>query len=158
MMERILILPDIRSVYNVGSIIRTAAFFGVSKIIYTGYTPYPNDPKRSLVRPGLHLEKVSLGAEKMVENIYQENLDDVISELKNEGYKIVALELLASAIDIKIFQWPEKCALILGNEVLGLSEKTLSQSDFVVQIPGAGPKECLNVASATAIALSFWFS
>ncbi len=156
MKEIVLVLPDIRSVYNVGSIIRTAAFFGVRKIIYTGYTPYPGDARRSLARPGLKLEKVSLGAEKMVENIYQENLDDVIFELKNEGYKIVALELAENAVEVTKFVWPEKCVLIVGNELVGLDKNILATCDAVVQILGTGPKECLNVASATAIALSYW--
>ena len=146
MKDSMIILPNIRSVYNVGSIIRSAAFFGVSKIIYCGYTPYPGDQRRALVRPGLKLEKVSLGAEKMMENIYIENLDETLDHLKKDDYKIVALELAEGAQDIRKFIWPEKCALILGNEVLGLSKEILSQCDAVAQIISAGQKECLNVS------------
>lgn len=156
MKDLIIILPDIRSVYNVGSIIRTAAFFGAQKIVYCGYTPYPGDKRRALVRPGLKLEKVSLGAEKMLLNIYIENLPEAIAKLKSDGYEIVALELAEGAKDINNFSWPSRCALILGNEVLGLPAEILSQCAAVVQISGAGAKECLNVALATAIALACW--
>lgn len=158
-----LILHDIRSVHNVGSIFRTADCAGVEKIYLTGYTPAPTD---RFGRKRKDIAKVSLGAE---ENIAWESIKDVqklIVKLKkdppSQGFgargkiQIIALEQSKKSIDYKKSGPKIKnnsFALIVGNEVGGLSPKVLNLADLIVEIPLKGKKESLNVSVATGIAL-----
>ncbi|PIQ77330.1 RNA methyltransferase [Candidatus Peregrinibacteria bacterium CG11_big_fil_rev_8_21_14_0_20_46_8] len=147
----IIILDNIRSKHNVGSIFRTSdACGGIEKIFLCGITPLPID-KWGKTNTGL--TKVSLGAESYIPWEHADDAESVIDRLKRDGYQILALELSPNATPyshIKI-QKNERAALILGGEVTGLLPEILAQADQVVAIPMHGRKESLNVAVAFGI-------
>ncbi len=148
----ILILHNIRSVHNVGSIFRTADAAGVSKIFLTGYTPTPLD---RFNLPRKDFAKVSLGAEKTIPWEYAKQFAPVAKKLKKEDYTIAAIEQdkdSTSLFDYKP-QDTEKLALVLGNEVLGISKLSLKLCDVILEIPMRGKKESLNVSVAAGIAM-----
>lgn len=162
--EIYLILDNIRSRENVGSIFRTADAAGVKKIYLCGITPTPitkHEP-RSMNQETDKIAKTALGAEKWVPWGYRRETWRIITELKNKGIRVIALErfdkLTASRLKIKqenIFNYiPEfPLALVLGNEVKGLSPKILKYCDKKIAIPMYGRKESLNVAVAFGIAV-----
>ncbi|MFZ2484539.1 MAG: TrmH family RNA methyltransferase [Minisyncoccia bacterium] len=148
----ILILDNIRSVENTASIFRTADGFKVSKIILVGTTPAPLD---RFGRKRQDFAKVSLGAEDMVtwEYIEAKNLKFSISNLQKEGFQIIALEQTPKSKDLKNLPKPDKFAIIVGNEVTGVSKEALDASDVIAEIPMLGHKESLNVSVAAGVAL-----
>lgn len=147
----ILILENIRSVENTGSIFRTAEGLGVSKIILVGTTPTPDD---RFGRKRKDFVKVSLGAEKTLEWKYAEKIKPVLNKLKKQGFKIIALEQHSKSKKLEVRNKPlEPFVLIVGNEVTGISQEVLKLSDSIVEIPMQGKKESLNVSVATGIAL-----
>jgi len=148
--ELVLILPNIRSIHNVGSIFRTVESAGVRKIYLTGYTPRPVD---EFGRVNKALAKVALGAEKMVSWEYLRSTTSLITKLKKLGFLIVALEQSSQALNYRQIKLKTKTALIVGEEVLGLSPKLLAQADQIIEIPMRGQKESLNVSVATGIAV-----
>src|SRR5438067_1793597 len=122
-----IVLHNIRSAHNAGSIFRTADALGASNIILCGYTPGPLDA-RGLERRDF--TKVSLGAEKTVPYSLAKNIGTVIKKLKKEGYVVVAIELDKHATPIQKFKVPKKpIAVIFGNEVSGLPSAVLRQAD-----------------------------
>ncbi len=150
----VLIVDNVRSVLNVGSIFRTSDAIGVSKIYLVGYTPTPLDRFK---RERNDMKKSALGAEK---NILWESVSDssnLIKNLKKDGFKIIALEQSEKSIDYKNIESSqilgEKIAIVVGNEVEGVSKEILSQSDVITEIPMLGKKESLNVSVATAVLL-----
>ena len=145
-----LILPDIRSTYNVGAIFRTADAIGVSKIYLVGITPAPVD---KFGRPRNDIAKSALGAEKTIPWVSVLNILPLITKLKKEGFQIIAVEQSDTSIDYKKIKPGKKVAVILGNEVKGVSEKVLKKCDAVVEIPMRGEKESLNVSVSCGIAL-----
>lgn len=148
--ECVVILHDIRSVHNAGSIFRSADGAGVSRIILSGYTAGPID---HVGKERQDFKKVSLGSEKAV--IWERSeipLQDKLALLKEEGYVLVALEKTAEAIDIFQFKTPQKFVLIVGNEVDGVSAETLAVADANIGIPMRGMKESLNVSVAAGVA------
>ena len=148
--ELILILPDIRSAENVGAMFRTADAAGVSKIYLNGYTPCPID---RFGRARKDIAKASLGAEDSMPWEYVKSSVTLIKKSKKEGYSIVGLEQDAKSINYRKFKMPNKCALIVGNEVLGVDKKIKTLCDVFIEIPMRGVKESLNVSVATGIAL-----
>ena len=148
--EKILILDNIRSTHNVGSIFRTADAVGISKIYLVGVTPAPID---RFGRERNDISKVALGAEKNIKWEHIENILDIIGSLKKEGFEIVALEQSENSVDYKEFVSPNKMALILGEEVSGIEKETLDVCDSIIEIPMRGEKESLNVSVATGVAL-----
>jgi len=147
------VLHNIRSVHNVGSIFRTADAAGVSKLILSGYTPTPLD---MYGRPRADLAKVALGAEKIVPWEKTANVSTALKKLKKSGYMILAVE--QSPRSISLFDWrlpspTPPLALILGNEVRGLSPQILRAVDTILEIPMRGKKESLNVSVAAGIAM-----
>lgn len=164
-MEKVLclILHDIRSAYNVGAIFRTADGAGVKKIYLSGYTPCPltDNPgeklrkkeKLEISRAQKMLAKTALGAEKSVAWEKVDDLNLLIEKLRQEKFQIISLEKTANAVAIKDFAKTFPSALILGNEVEGVSEETLQQSDAIIFIPMHGEKESLNVSVAAGIAM-----
>ncbi len=154
---KIAILDNVRSSHNVGSMFRTADALGVEKLFLVGYTPAPRD---QFGRANKEIAKVALGAEIDVPWESVKTATSLIKKLKTEkggAYHVVAVEQHAKAIDYK------KCALgtkaarvafVFGNEVDGVSEKTLALCDEIVQIPMQGKKESLNVSVAFGIALA----
>lgn len=145
-----LILPDIRSVYNVGAIFRTADACGVSKIFLTGYSPIPKD---RFGRERKDFAKSALGAEKTVAWEYHKNIFVLLDKLKNENVEIVAVEQSKKSIDYKDFKITKDTVFIFGNEVEGLSKEILDEVDKIIEIPMIGKKESLNVSVSAGIVL-----
>jgi 23S rRNA (guanosine2251-2'-O)-methyltransferase len=150
MKKCILILDNLRSVENTGSIFRTAEGLGVEKIVLIGTTPAPLD---RFGRKRSDFAKVSLGAEDLIEWEQASDVGEQINVLKNSGFEVVALEQIANAESIRDFTPQAKFALIVGNEVNGVSKEALDASDRVVEIEMMGEKESLNVSVATGVAL-----
>ena len=148
------ILYNIRSTYNVGAILRSCDCLGVNELIFTGYTPFldkglPHEQEK--LRKQIH--KTALGAEDMLAWRRME-IDDAINSLKQAGYKVCALEQGKDSLNLaESHEWPEKIALILGEEVHGIPQEILDQCDELLEIPMAGQKESFNVSVATGIAL-----
>lgn len=148
----VLVLHNIRSSHNVGSMFRTADGAGVGRIILSGYTPDHLDPKG---RERRDFVKVSLGAEKFVPYERIKSLSVALKKLKAEGYTIVAVELTDRSINIFDYKPKkgEKLAIVMGNEVRGINKQNLKYCDAVVAIPMRGKKESLNVGVACGVAL-----
>lgn len=142
--ELILILDNIRSRENVGSILRTADAAGVLKIYLCGMTPVPPHDK---------ISKTALGAENWVPWEYRRNTWQTITELKKRGFKIYALEQTKNSRNIFKFKPQFPLALVVGNEVKGISPKILKYCDKKISIPMYGKKESLNVSVAAGVAL-----
>lgn len=142
----VVILDDIRSLYNIGSVFRTADAAGVDKLFLCGITPKP---------VGAHAEKmgkVALGAERTVPWEYARQSWRLVEKLKTVGYQIVSLELTDAAIAYEKFKPRFPLALVLGREVEGVKDTLLQRSDAVLSIPMRGHKESLNVAVAFGVA------
>lgn len=152
--NRVVILNNIRSNENVGSIFRTCDAAGVSKIILCGYTPSPLD-RFGRVNQGL--AKAALGAEKFVEWEKVESLKSASLKLKKEGFKIIGIEQSENSINYKKIKQlvvsSKYLGLVFGNEVDGLSKSDLKLCDLVAEIPMLGKKESLNVAVAVGVVL-----
>lgn len=148
--EIVVVLDNIRSTHNVGSIFRTGDAAGVSKIYLVGTTPTPVD---RFNRPRKDVAKTALGAEKTVAWEYVKTIGSLLKNLKKEGFYIVAVEQAENSIDYKKVKTGDKIAIIMGNEVDGVDKKVLDQCDCVAEIPMKGGKESLNVSVATGIAL-----
>ncbi len=156
MPEIIIIAHNIRSTHNVGSIFRTSEGFGVTKIILSGYTPYPTielDSRLPHISDKLtaQIHKTALGAEAMVPFEYQSEPN--IDALRLSGFRIIGLEQDASSTLLNAYKAPDKIALILGEEVHGLTAELINECDDVIEIPMKGKKESFNVSVAAGIAL-----
>jgi 23S rRNA (guanosine2251-2'-O)-methyltransferase len=149
MKDIILILHNIRSRENVGSLFRSADAFGVSKIILVGYSPRP------VINgiPDSRVSKTALGAEGWIPWEESASLKRTTDRLKKEGYTVLALEIPGDAT-YQALPKAEKVAVILGNEVDGLSKRERSMADITTFIPMYGKKESLNVAVAGGIILA----
>lgn len=150
----ILILHDIRSAHNVGSMFRTADGAGVDEIVLSGYSPVP--PKKDalyLTDADKALQKTALGAEESMVWKKVTSLTRLVNQLRKEGYEIVALEQATGSIDYRQYRGKHKVALIVGNEVGGVAGKVLKNCDVILEIPMRGKKNSLNVSVATGIAL-----
>jgi len=148
-----IILHNIRSAHNVGSIFRTADAFAVTKLYLNGITPTPRD---RFGREFRKITKVALGAEKTVPWTKRTLTIKLLRELKDAGYHIIALEQNVRAVNLAQVQLAaiplDKLVLILGSETEGLSPGILKLADQIVQINMLGQKESLNVAVAFGIA------
>ncbi len=142
----IIILPNIRSAHNVGAMFRTADGAGVEKIYLTGYTPCPPHPR---------LDKVSLGAEKWVKWEYIKQTGRLLKKLKEQGYKIVALEQTSKSVNI--YEWTPQfpLALIVGNEKTGVTKSLLKYCDAEIELDMKGKKKSLNVSVAAGITMYY---
>lgn len=157
MSQIILIAHNLRSAHNVGSLLRTAEGLGVKSVYLTGYTPYPTrsgDTRLPHLAQKIErqISKTALGAEKSLGE-HLEDIDELISELKNNGYLVSALEQADSSLDLRSFVAPDKIALVVGREVEGVEPEVLEQCDQILEIPMKGSKESFNVAQAAAMAL-----
>lgn len=144
--ELIVIAHNIRSLHNVGSIFRCADSFGVSKVFLTGYTGAP---------PDVRISKVALGAEEFVPWEQTRSLARVVTKLRKSGTRIVALEnnVNYKITSLKKYKPKFPMALILGEEVKGVTAKILDLCDDIIDIPMYGKKESLNVSVACGVAL-----
>lgn len=139
------ILNSIRSNYNVGSIFRTSDGAMIEKLYLCGYTPHP--PKKEIL-------KTALGATESVNWEYFKDPLNVIKELKSKGIKICALELTENSIPYyELTKNDFPLALVVGNEISGVSQDILDHCDFAIEIPQYGIKQSLNVAVAYGIAV-----
>ncbi len=140
----ILILDNLRSAFNVGSIFRTADASRIDKIILCGYTPRPPNPK---------LQKTSMGTLDFVKWEHVQSARAAVIDLKAKGIAVFALETVTAGRSIFDSRLPRPVALVLGNEALGVSQDVLRCVDGTIEIPVFGFKNSLNVASAAAIAI-----
>lgn len=142
----VIVLDNIRSMHNVGSVFRTADAFLLEKIYLCGYTPQP---------PHRDIHKTALGSTETVEWKYFDKTVDAVNSLKNDGYKIVAVEQVENSIALNKFSFDEnsKLAVIFGNEVKGVDEEILKLCDSCIEIPQWGMKHSLNISVAAGIVL-----
>jgi 23S rRNA (guanosine2251-2'-O)-methyltransferase len=150
--ETIVVLDNIRSTHNVGSIFRTSDALDISKLILCGTTPTPKD---RFGRDREDVAKVSLGAEKNIDWEYFPKTLWVVKKLKKEGYKIIMIEQSDKSVDYKKVKIAKnsKVAFVLGTEVEGLSKSLLKLADVIAEIPMLGNKESLNVSVAFGVAM-----
>jgi tRNA G18 (ribose-2'-O)-methylase SpoU len=145
---KVVVLDNIRSVYNVGSIFRTSDALGVNKIYLCGCTPTPID---RFGRARKDLAKVALGAEKDISWEYCSDTKTIIKKLKKEGFQIIAVEQDKKSIAYDEVKVKYPVAIVMGTEVTGIDKKTLSLCDMIAEIPMLGNKESLNVSVSFGI-------
>jgi len=141
-----LVVPDIRSLYNVGSLFRTSDAFAVSKVVLCGFTPVPPRPE---------IAKTALGADSTVPFQWFSTIDEALDQLTRDGYHLWAAEITTDscpADQLTLESFP--LALILGNELTGVSDAVLQRCEGSLEIPMYGTKHSLNVAVAAGILLS----
>ena len=141
----IVILENIRSAYNVGSIFRTADAFLIQAVYICGYTAHP---------PHKEIKKTALGAEDTVQWKYLKDIREAILEIKEMGFAVYAVEQAVNSIHLnKLELSQKKIAVILGNEVTGVEQSTIEICDGCIEIPQSGMKHSLNVSVAAGIVL-----
>lgn len=138
------VLDNLRSAFNVGSIFRTADAGAVAHMHLCGMTAHP---------PHRKLEKTALGAFEYLPWTYYERNRDCMDALEAQGIPVVSIEVTDSAVPMTRFDWPRPVAIVLGNEVNGVNERVLRRSQAVVNIPMKGYKNSINVATAFGIVL-----
>ena len=145
----VVILDDIRSAHNVGAIFRTSDAFRVEKIYLTGITPIP---------PNREIQKTALGAQLSVEWEHRKNSLELMEELQ-PNYQIGAIEQTKNSTNLLNFtpDKKKKYALIFGNEVSGVKQEIIDQSNFFLEIPQEGTKHSLNVSVCSGIVLWHFF-
>ena len=148
--ETVVVLDNVRSVHNVGAIFRTSDALGISRIILCGITPAPID-RFGRERSDLH--KAALGAEKVVEWEQSASALSAVTNLRAEGYTVIAVEQSDESVDYKSVSVSDKTAFVFGNEVDGVSDDVLKQCDVVAEIPMAGTKESLNVSVSFGVSM-----
>jgi tRNA G18 (ribose-2'-O)-methylase SpoU len=142
----IIVLDNVRSLNNVGSVFRTADAFLIEAIYLCGITGTP---------PNKDIQKTALGSTETVAWKHYNNTIDAVNELKQNGYKVLAIEQAESAIMLNDFKPSvnEKLAIVFGNEVKGVQQEVIDASDDVIEIPQAGTKHSLNIAVSVGVVL-----
>jgi len=150
----VVVMDNIRSMHNVGSVFRTADAFLIAGICLCGFTPQP---------PHRDIQKTALGATESVDWLYYENTIAAVEALKEQGYKVFAIEQTKGSIFLENFKTylsnasnadaNKAVAFVFGNEVEGVSEEVLAICDGAVEIPQYGMKHSLNISVAAAIVL-----
>jgi 23S rRNA (guanosine2251-2'-O)-methyltransferase len=142
----IAVLDNIRSMHNVGSVFRTADAFLIDAIFLCGYTPQP---------PHRDINKTALGATDSVDWIYFPTATEAVQELKNRGYKVLAVEQTEGSVSLEKFsvKTDDKIAVVFGNEVEGVQNDVLKVVDGSLEIPQLGMKHSLNISVAAGIVL-----
>ncbi|MBS1622066.1 MAG: RNA methyltransferase [Bacteroidetes bacterium] len=142
----IIVLENIRSAYNVGSVFRTADAFLVESIFICGYSAKP---------PHKEIKKTALGAEETVSWKHFKNATEALDELKRNKYKIFAVEQAENSYKLQEmdFNQDEKIAMVFGNEVTGVEQSTINSCDGCIEIPQWGMKHSLNIATAAGVVL-----
>jgi tRNA G18 (ribose-2'-O)-methylase SpoU len=160
MQSIVLIAHNIRSTHNIGSLLRTADGLGVEEVVFTGYTPYPHssgDIRLPHIYKKIHaqIHKTALGAEDSVKWRREATIQQLLGELRNDSYQVIALEQAPTSVKLPAFSPPKKLAVVIGREVEGIEPEILKLCDQIVEIPMFGQKESFNVAVAAAIFLSY---
>lgn len=145
-----ILLHNIRSAHNVGSMFRTADAAGVSKVFLSGYTPLPKD---RFGRTQKDIAKTALGAETFLPWEYRKSPAAVISGLRARGWRIVGAEQAPHSVDYRKFKIKKPTLFIFGNEVKGIPKSVLKGCDSILEIPMRGKKESLNVSVAAGVIL-----
>ena len=142
----VIVLDNVRSHYNVGSIFRTADAFLTKKIFLCGITDRP---------PHREIQKTALGATESVEWSYYKSTTDAIMELKAEGYRIIGIEQTEGSINLQnvVLEKDQEYALVFGHEVNGVSQEVIDLCDICVDIPQLGIKHSFNIAVSAGIVL-----
>lgn len=158
MRDVILIAHNLRSIHNVGSLLRTAEGLGIQKVILSGYTPHPahaNDRRlpHEAAKITKQINKTALGAEDLVKWEHYPDIFPVLKHLKKQGYALAAVEQTEDSRELPKYHPPTKLALIVGREVEGLEHDILAACDLALEIPMFGKKESFNVVQAAAMAL-----
>lgn len=150
-MPLVVVLDNIRSLNNIGSVFRTSDAFLVDRIMLCGITATPPSPE---------IHKTALGAEMSVEWEYFPDTLDCIEELHRRGYTVCALEQVKGSVSLDRFEPDEggKYAIVAGHEVHGVDQRVVDAADVCLEIPQFGTKHSLNVAVSTGIALWHFFS
>lgn len=144
------VLDDVRSEMNVGSVFRTADAFVIEHIALCGITGKP---------PSHEIHKTALGAEDSVAWTYHKTALEAVEQLREQGYKICAIEQVHGSVSLENFpiESGEKYALVFGNEVKGVSQEVVDASDCCIEIPQHGTKHSLNIACSAAIVMWHFF-
>lgn len=142
----VVILDNVRSLHNVGSIFRTSDGFAVEQVILCGITGQP---------PHREIEKTALGATQSIDWIYYQDTTQAISDLRKKGYQIIAVEQAKNSIKLNEFKTStdKKYALIFGNEVNGVSDEAMALIDSCIEIPQFGTKHSFNIVVSAGIVL-----
>jgi 23S rRNA (guanosine2251-2'-O)-methyltransferase len=148
--EMAVLLHDVRSAHNVGSIFRTADAAGASKVWLSGVTPTPRD---RFGRVQKEIAKTALGAEGFLEWEYKRSPSTIIARLKKEGWRIVGVEQDVRARDYRALKLRKPTLFIFGNEVRGVPKRVRARCDELIEIPMHGKKESLNVSVVAGIVL-----
>lgn len=145
-MPIVILLDNVRSAHNVGSIFRTADAFLIKELVLCGITAQP---------PHKEIMKTALGATESVKWSYESSVQEVIEKYKEEGYSILSLEQTSDSTMLNEFQpdKDKKYVLVFGNEVAGVSDSVIVQSDFCIEIPQFGTKHSFNIAISVGIVL-----
>jgi 23S rRNA (guanosine2251-2'-O)-methyltransferase len=145
----VVVLDNIRSLYNTGSILRTADASGVERVVLCGITPRPDQGSRQRRA----IAKTALGAEDSVKWEYEPEATGALRKLAAEGYQLVAVETAPDAVNL--FEWTPRwpVCLVFGHEVTGVSPGLTRDVDAVIRIPMLGQKRSLNVATAAGVVL-----
>ena len=140
------VLDNVRSEMNVGSVFRTADAFLIERICLCGITPQPPKPE---------IHKTALGAEESVAWQYYPNTIDAVNQLKADGYQICSIEQVHDSVSLQDFvvENGQKLAIVLGNEVKGVSQEVVDASDLCVEVPQHGTKHSLNISCCAAIVM-----
>jgi 23S rRNA (guanosine2251-2'-O)-methyltransferase len=142
----VVVLENIRSGYNVGSVFRTADAFLLQAVYICGYTAHP---------PHKEIKKTALGAESTVDWKYFKKIEDCVHELRDLGYQIYAVEQAVNSHPLHRVEFDkgEKLAVIFGNEVTGVEQSSIALTDGCIEIPQLGMKHSLNIATAAGVVL-----
>jgi len=142
----VVILDNIRSAINVGSVFRSSDAFAIERIILVGFTATP---------PSREITKTAIGATSSVDWTHVDDITDTLLQLKRNGYTITSIEQTDSSVSL--LDWDikpnQKLALVMGNEVDGVSDEALALSDVAIEIPQYGTKHSLNVSVCTGVVL-----
>lgn len=140
----VVVLDNVRSMHNVGSIFRTSDCFRVAHIHLCGLSPLPGHPE---------IEKTALGATQSVPWTHHETTLECIDELRKSGYSIASLEQAERSTDLRAYEAQGPTALILGHEVKGVDQEVVNASDSVIEIKQFGTKHSLNVSISAGLAI-----
>ncbi len=142
----IVVLDEVRSLYNVGSVFRSSDAFRVESIYLCGITATP---------PNVEIHKTALGAEETVDWKYFKETQDAVDELKNKGYTVLSIEQVEHSTKLQNLQldFAKKYAVIFGNEVKGVQQSIVDQCDGCIEIPQFGTKHSLNVSVTAGIVI-----
>lgn len=142
----VIVLDNIRSLHNVGSVFRTSDAFAVEKLILTGITAKP---------PHREIQKTALGATESVSWEYVKSCAAAVENLKASGYKVFGVEQVSGSTSLEVIKYSkeEKLALIFGNEVKGVDQEVLDLCDGFIEIPQSGTKHSLNISVSVGVVL-----